>query len=60
MHVGTGMGRVKPSCARLCRRRHAVARDISVELLCNIFYDKAPLHDGAIVIDDARIAAAGF
>ena len=33
--------------------------DVNSFLIRNIFYDKAPLHDGAIVIDDARIAAAG-
>lgn len=29
------------------------------ELFCNLFYNKAPLHDGAIVIRDNRIYAAG-
>lgn len=33
--------------------------DVNSFLLRNIFYDKAPLHDGAVVIDDARIVAAG-
>ena len=33
--------------------------DITAELLKNIFYPKAPLHDGALIIRDARIAAAG-
>ena len=33
--------------------------DVNSFLLRNIFFDKAPLHDGAVVIDDARIAAAG-
>lgn len=28
-------------------------------LLCNIFYDKAPLHDGAVIIRKRRIYAAG-
>lgn len=32
---------------------------ISAELLRNIFYDKSPLHDGAVIIKDGRIAAAG-
>lgn len=36
-----------------------VNADISVELLTNIFYDKAPLHDGALIVKDWRIAAAG-
>ncbi len=29
------------------------------ELFCNLFYNKAPLHDGAIVIRNNRIYAAG-
>lgn len=33
--------------------------DITAELLKNLFYNKAPLHDGAVIIQDARIAAAG-
>lgn len=33
--------------------------DVTAELLKNIFYPKAPLHDGAVVIRDGRIAAAG-
>lgn len=32
---------------------------ISAELLRNIFYDKSPLHDGAVIIKDGRISAAG-
>ena len=33
--------------------------DITSELLKNIFFNKAPLHDGAVIIRDNRIAAAG-
>ena len=33
--------------------------DVNAELIKNIFYDKAPLHDGALIIRDGRIAAAG-
>ena len=29
------------------------------DLICNLFYNKAPLHDGAIIIRDYRIYAAG-
>lgn len=36
-----------------------VNADITSELLKNIFFNKAPLHDGAVVIRDNRIAAAG-
>lgn len=32
---------------------------ISAELLRNIFYDKSPLHDGAVIIKDGRVTAAG-
>ena len=31
----------------------------TAELLNNLFFNKAPLHDGAVVIRDGRIAAAG-
>lgn len=33
--------------------------DITAELIKNLFFNKAPLHDGAVIIKDARIAAAG-
>ncbi len=33
--------------------------DITAELLKNLFFNKAPLHDGAVVIKDMRVAAAG-
>ncbi len=33
--------------------------DTTAELLKNIFYDKAPLHDGAVIITDGKIQAAG-
>lgn len=33
--------------------------DVNSYLLRNIFYDKAPLHDGAVIIDEGRIACAG-
>jgi len=36
-----------------------IGADVTAELLKNIFYDKAPLHDGAVIIRDGRIAAAG-
>ncbi len=32
---------------------------VTSELLKNIFYDKSPLHDGAVIIRDGRLAAAG-
>ena len=33
--------------------------DICVEMLKNIFFNKAPMHDGAVVIHNNRIYAAG-
>ena len=36
-----------------------VNADVSTELTKNLFYNKAPLHDGAVIIRNARIAAAG-
>lgn len=37
----------------------ALDAKVSSELLRNIFFDKSPLHDGAVIIKDGRIAAAG-
>ena len=36
-----------------------VNADISVSILKNIFFNKAPLHDGAVIIRDNRVYAAG-
>jgi diadenylate cyclase len=36
-----------------------VNANVTAELIKNLFYDKAPLHDGAVVIREGRIAAAG-
>ena len=33
--------------------------DATAELIKNIFFNKAPLHDGALIIRDSRLAAAG-
>ncbi len=33
--------------------------DVTGELIGNIFFNKAPLHDGAMIIRDAKIVAAG-
>lgn len=37
----------------------ALDAGVSSELLKNIFWPKAPLHDGAVIIRDGRIAGAG-
>ena len=36
-----------------------VNADVSAELLKNMFFNKAPLHDGAVIIRAGRLAAAG-
>ncbi len=33
--------------------------DVNAYLLRNLFFNKAPLHDGAVIITDARVEAAG-
>ena len=33
--------------------------DVNAELIKNLFFNKAPLHDGSVVIRDGRIEAAG-
>ena len=33
--------------------------DVKASLIRNLFFNKAPLHDGAVVISEGRIAAAG-
>lgn len=33
--------------------------DVTAELIKNLFYNKAPLHDGAVIIRSGRVAAAG-
>ena len=33
--------------------------DVNAELLKNLFFNKAPLHDGAVLITNARVTAAG-
>ena len=40
--------------------KHSVPIDAetTIEMICSIFYPKAPLHDGAVIIKDGRIVAA--
>ena len=33
--------------------------DVTAELIKNIFFNKAPLHDGALIVRGSRLAAAG-
>lgn len=37
----------------------SINADVNSFLVRNLFFNKAPLHDGAVVIDEARIVAAG-
>lgn len=37
----------------------SIDANVNSFLLRNLFYDRAPLHDGAVVIDESRITAAG-
>ncbi len=43
----------------IIRTGTVVDADPSVELIGNIFFNKAPLHDGAMIMRDGRIHAAG-
>ena len=43
----------------IARSGITINADVNALLIRNLFYNKAPLHDGALVIMDARIAAAG-
>lgn len=42
-----------------CKTGTAVDAQVSEQLLRNIFFVKAALHDGAVIIRDGRVAAAG-
>ncbi|MBO4353312.1 MAG: diadenylate cyclase CdaA [Clostridia bacterium] len=43
----------------IIRTGTVVNADVEVALIKNIFYNKAPLHDGAMIIKSGRICAAG-
>ncbi len=43
----------------ICHTGTMIGGEVTAELLKNIFYPKAPLHDGAVIIQDVRVAAAG-
>lgn len=47
------------SLAPIINTGTTINADVNAELLKNLFYNKAPLHDGAVIIADGRIAAAG-
>ncbi len=43
----------------IARTGTVVDASVSTRMLSNIFFNKAPLHDGAVIIRDGRIYAAG-
>ncbi len=43
----------------ICSTGTQVNSDVSVPVIENIFFPKAPLHDGAVVVKDGRIHSAG-
>lgn len=47
------------SLADIVRTGTVVDAGVTAELLKNLFFVKAPLHDGAVIIKDGRISAAG-
>lgn len=47
------------SLEQVCKTGTAVNADVSQELIRNIFFPKAALHDGAMIIRSNRIACAG-
>lgn len=42
----------------LTKQAVLIDSETTFEMLCSIFYPKAPLHDGAVIIKDGRIVAA--
>lgn len=49
----------KENLSDIIRTGTVVNADVKDELIRNIFYEGAPLHDGAMIIRDGRIHAAG-
>ena len=49
----------KESLSEIVRTGTVINADAKDELIRNIFYEGAPLHDGAMIIRDARVHAAG-
>lgn len=37
----------------------ALDASVTPELICNIFFPKAPMHDGAVIIKEGRVVSAG-
>ncbi len=47
------------SMANIAATGTTVNADMTAELIKNVFYPKAPLHDGAVVVSNNRLEAAG-
>ncbi len=43
----------------IIRTGTVIDSSVSVELVCNIFFPNTPLHDGAVVVRDGKLYAAG-
>ncbi|MGI5977450.1 MAG: diadenylate cyclase CdaA [Candidatus Limivicinus sp.] len=49
----------KVSLSNIIATGTVINADATAELIKNIFFNKAPLHDGALILRDTRLAAAG-
>jgi len=68
VHACQKMSNIKQGALIIITRQHelrviketgqSINADISVELLENIFFSNSPLHDGAVIISNNKIAAA--
>ncbi|MBQ1250948.1 MAG: DNA integrity scanning protein DisA nucleotide-binding domain protein, partial [Clostridia bacterium] len=47
------------SMANIAATGTTVNADMTAELIKNVFYPKAPLHDGAVIVSNNRLQAAG-
>ena len=43
----------------ICKTGTLLDATVSQELICNIFFPKSPLHDGAVVLKEGRVVSAG-
>ena len=58
-HIGAIIvDRAPDRAAQLHRGRHSARRRLTYDLLVSIFQPTSPLHDGAVIVQDDRVAAA--
>ena len=43
----------------ICKTGTLLDATVSQELICNIFFPKSPLHDGAVILKEGRVVSAG-